>query len=59
MWEGQVEALSDAYRVIRDDTGGYGMTETEAVEFSNRVDLAAILDHLGEERAHLAGHPGK
>jgi 3-oxoadipate enol-lactonase len=55
MWDGQVEALRDAYRVIRHDTRGYGETETEAVEFSNRADIAALLDHLGEPKAHLVG----
>jgi len=55
MWDDQAAALRDAYRVIRYDTRGYGATETDAVEFSNRADLAALLDHLGEESAHVVG----
>jgi pimeloyl-ACP methyl ester carboxylesterase len=55
MWDGQVAALRDAYRVIRYDTRGYGRTETDAVPFSNRADLAALLDHLGEAFAHVVG----
>ena len=55
MWDDQVAALKDAYRVIRYDTRGYGETETEAVEFSNRADIAALLDHLGEPAAHVVG----
>jgi len=55
MWDDQVAALKDAYRVIRYDTRGYGETETEAVEFSNRADIAALLDHLGEGVAHVVG----
>ena len=55
MWDAQVAALRDDYRVIRHDTRGYGLTVTDAVEFSNRADIAALLDHLGEERAHLVG----
>jgi 3-oxoadipate enol-lactonase len=55
MWDGQVTALKDAYRVIRYDTRGFGETETDAVEFSNRADIAATLDHLGESSAHLVG----
>jgi 3-oxoadipate enol-lactonase len=55
MWDAQVEALKDRYRLIRYDTRGYGDTETEAVEFSNRADIAALLDHLGEKSAHLVG----
>ena len=55
MWDGQVEALKDAYRVIRHDTRGFGETETDAVSFSNRADIAAVLDHLGERSAHVVG----
>ncbi len=55
MWDEQVPVLSDAYRVIRYDTRGYGSTETDAVEFSNRADIAALLDHLGEDSAHVVG----
>ena len=55
MWDDQAAALGDAYRVIRYDTRGYGRTETDAVAFSNRADLAALLDHLGEQSAHVVG----
>jgi 3-oxoadipate enol-lactonase len=55
MWDGQAAALRDSCRVIRYDTRGYGRTETEAVEFSNRADVAALLEHLGEESAHVVG----
>jgi pimeloyl-ACP methyl ester carboxylesterase len=54
-WDAQVDALKDAYRVIRYDTRGFGETETDAVEFSNRADIAALLDHLGERSAHVVG----
>jgi len=55
MWDDQVTALRDGYRVIRYDTRGFGETETDAVEFSNRADIAALLDHLGERSAHILG----
>lgn len=55
MWDDQVAALRDRYRMIRYDTRGFGRTETDAVAFSNRGDIAALLDHLGEESAHLVG----
>jgi 3-oxoadipate enol-lactonase len=55
MWDDQVAALRDRYRLIRYDTRGFGRTETDAVEFSNRADIAALLDHLGEKAAHLVG----
>jgi pimeloyl-ACP methyl ester carboxylesterase len=55
MWDEQVAALSDAHRIITYDTRGYGKTVTDAVQFSNRADIAALLDHLGEDRAHVVG----
>jgi pimeloyl-ACP methyl ester carboxylesterase len=55
MWDGQVQAFRDDYRVIRYDTRGFGRTETEAVPFSNRADAVAVLDHVGERSAHVVG----
>lgn len=55
MWDAQVEALQDRYRVIRYDTRGFGETESDAVAFSNRADVAALLDELGVDRAHVVG----
>jgi 3-oxoadipate enol-lactonase len=55
MWDEQAAALRDDHRVIRYDTRGFGRTETDAVEFSNRADIAALLDHLGEDSAHVVG----
>src|SRR3990170_1439944 len=55
MWDDQAIALRDAHRVIRYDTRGFGRTETDAVPFSNRADIAALLDHLVEESAHVVG----
>jgi pimeloyl-ACP methyl ester carboxylesterase len=56
MWDEHVPAFLDAgLRVIRYDTRGFGRTETENVPFSNRADLAALLDHLGVESTHLVG----
>ena len=55
MWDDQVRAFSDRYRVIRYDTRGFGRTETDAVEFSNRDDLAAVLDRVGAASAYVLG----
>jgi 3-oxoadipate enol-lactonase len=55
MWDGQVPALAERYRVIRYDTRGFGQTETEDVEFSNRADAAAVLDHVGAGSAYVVG----
>jgi 3-oxoadipate enol-lactonase len=55
MWDGQVPAFAERYRVIRYDTRGFGRSETEDVEFSNRDDAAAVLDHVGEASAYVVG----
>ncbi|HEX5031855.1 MAG TPA: alpha/beta fold hydrolase [Candidatus Eisenbacteria bacterium] len=55
MWDHQVAGLRDRYRLIRYDCRGFGLTETEKVSFSNRADIAALLDHLGERSAHVVG----
>ena len=55
MWDEQAPAFARRYRVIRYDTRGFGRTETGDVEFSNRADAAAVLDHLGAASAHLVG----
>ena len=55
MWDEQVAALRDGFRVIRYEPRGFGRTETDAVPFSNRADIAALLDHLGERSAHVVG----
>jgi pimeloyl-ACP methyl ester carboxylesterase len=56
MYEGHVPAFVAAgFRVIRYDTRGFGRTETENVPFSNRDDIAAVLDHLDVESTHLVG----
>jgi 3-oxoadipate enol-lactonase len=55
MWDPQVPAFSERYRVIRYDTRGFGRTTSEDVPFSNRQDLADLLDHLGVDSAYLVG----
>lgn len=55
MWDPQVAELATRYRVIRYDTRGYGETETAHVEFSNRDDVAALLDALDEPSAYVLG----
>jgi 3-oxoadipate enol-lactonase len=56
MWDQHVAAFLDAgLRVVRYDTRGFGRTETENVPFSNRADLAAVLDHLDIDSTHLVG----
>lgn len=55
MWDAQVAAWRDRHRVIRYDTRGFGRTITQDVPYSNRADLAAVMDHLGLREAHVVG----
>ena len=55
MWDFQAQALADSYRVIRCDLRGFGRSTTEHVEFAYWADIAALLDHLGVDRAHVVG----
>jgi 3-oxoadipate enol-lactonase len=55
MWDDQVPALAERYRVIRYDTRGFGQTETDEVAFSNPADAIAVLDHAGAASAHVVG----
>lgn len=55
MWDGQVPAFAQRYRVIRYDTRGFGRTETEDVEFSNLEDTRAVLDYFDVPSAFVIG----
>ncbi len=56
-WDDLVPLLiSGGYRVARHDMRGFGASETDDVEFSNRADVLAVLDHLGARRAALVGN---
>jgi len=55
MWEGQITAFADRYRVIRYDMRGFGRTHIVEGPFSHHEDLRSLLDFLGVDRAHLVG----
>ena len=55
MWDEQVPRFAERHRVIRYDTRGFGRTETDDVEFANRDDAIAVLDHLGVTSAAVVG----
>ncbi len=58
MWDAQVAALGDAFRIVRYDTRGHGGSGVPAgpatLERLGR-DLLALLDHLELPRAHICG----
>lgn len=58
MWDGQAAALTDAARVLRFDARGFGGSSSAGAALTmERIadDAAALLDHLGIERAIVAG----
>ncbi|KEO82759.1 alpha/beta fold hydrolase [Tumebacillus flagellatus] len=55
LWDEQFAELQKHFQVIRYDMRGFGQSGPAAGDFSNYDDLAALLDHLGVERAHVCG----
>ncbi|MCW4385581.1 alpha/beta hydrolase [Salinibacterium sp. SYSU T00001] len=55
MWDDIVPTLAKNHHVIRFDCRGFGETKTEDVEFSNRADAIALLDHVNVEKATVVG----
>src|SRR5689334_15657165 len=58
MFDPQVDLLHDRWRCISWDERAHGVTETTADDFTywdSASDLVGLLDHLGIERAVLAG----
>ena len=55
MWDAQMDAFAQRYRVIRYDMRGFGQTAPVAGKYTRHDDLRALLDHLGVERAHVMG----
>ena len=58
MWDWNVSALSDRYRVLRYDTRGHGRSDTTAGPYSIPMlgdDAAGLLDALKIDAAHIVG----
>lgn len=55
MWDPLVPALEGDHYVVRFDARGFGETASDDVEFSNRADARALLDHLGIAEATILG----
>jgi 3-oxoadipate enol-lactonase len=55
MWDPQVTALADRYRVIRYDLRGFGRSGAPAAGRDHVADLLALLDALAIDRAQLVG----
>jgi pimeloyl-ACP methyl ester carboxylesterase len=58
-WDGVVAALGDRFRTIRLDLRGHGESSKPPGPYSAALfarDARALLDHLGVDRCHVAGH---
>ena len=58
MWDEQVEALKDSYRVLRYDQRGHGATDVPAGRYAYDTlltDALGLLDALSIPKAHFAG----
>jgi pimeloyl-ACP methyl ester carboxylesterase len=55
MWEGQIPAFAERYRVVACDLRGFGKSEMVEGPFSHHEDLRGLLDFLDVERTHLVG----
>jgi 3-oxoadipate enol-lactonase len=58
MWDPIWTPLTGHYRAIRYDARGFGRSPAATEEYSQLLDLVAILDHFGIERAHFSGCSG-
>ena len=55
MWDDQVPALAQRYRVIRMDLHGFGKSSGVTGPFSHAEVISQLLAHLKLERAHIVG----
>lgn len=55
MWGDQFTTFSQHFRVIRYDVRGYGGSFRPDKPYSDAADLAALLDYLKVDKAHLVG----
>ena len=58
MWDEQIAAFKDRYRILAYDTRGHGSSQAPAGAYTLEQladDLKALLDHLGVSRAHYCG----
>lgn len=58
MWDAELAALAERYRVLRFDLRGFGRSELPPGPFSLVDDLRGLLDEAGLERAALVGISG-
>lgn len=58
MWDGQIAALSEDFRILRFDSRGHGGTEATEGDYTFDMligDVLGLWDALGIEKSHLVG----
>ena len=58
MWDGQIDALKDRFRILAYDTRGHGRSSAPAGPYTLEAmadDLRALLSHLDIQRLHFVG----
>ena len=58
MWDDQIDALTQDFRVLRYDTRGHGGTDAPEGPYSIELfvdDVVALLDDLGIDKVHFVG----
>jgi 3-oxoadipate enol-lactonase len=55
MWDDQVPAFSDRFRVLRYDLRGFGRSTAGDGSYTHADDLHALVDYLGLDRVALVG----
>jgi pimeloyl-ACP methyl ester carboxylesterase len=56
MWNDQLKAFAPLFNLVRYDLRGFGQSAApDGAPYVHADDLAALLDHLGIERAHVMG----
>ncbi len=58
MWDGQVDALANDFRILRYDRRGHGLSSAPLSPFTLSEladDVVALMDHLAIEKAHFCG----
>ncbi len=55
MWDNQMGLFSQRYRTIRYDARGFGRSQSETTEFSDRQDILDLFHCLGVDKAAVIG----
>jgi len=57
LWDDQFEVFAESHRTIRYDVRGFGKSNlpVEGEPYTHHDDLAALMRHLGVEKAHVVG----